>query len=239
MPNGGNTLEMDVNAQFGTFEYHWVYVLICAFFVFMIIPGVGLLYGGLSRRRSALAMLFQSFMITAVVTFQWMFWGYSLAYSRNASPFIGTLHNFGMMNVMAAPSPGSAYLPEIVFCLYQLFFAVVTVMLVVGGAFERGRILPTLIFAFCWATVVYCPIAFWTWNANGWLYNLPSLDYAGGGPVHIASGFSALAYALILGKRKSKDDPAINRPHNVTMVFLGTVLIWVGWFGFNVSESGS
>lgn len=109
------------------------------------------------------------------------------------------------------------------------------VMIVVGGAFERGNMIPSLIFSFCWATVVYCPVACWTWNSNGWLYNLPSLDFAGGGPVHIASGWSALAYALVLGKRKHVDEPAHGKPHNTTLVFLGTTLIWFGWFGFNVS----
>lgn len=108
-----------------------------------------------------------------------------------------------------------------------------TVQIVIGGAFERGRIVPSLVFAFCWATVVYCPIACWTWNANGWLYNLPSLDFAGGGPVHIASGWSALAYAFVLGKRKHTGDKAHGKPHNTTLVFLGTILIWFGWFGFN------
>jgi Amt family ammonium transporter len=162
-----------------------------------------------------------------------MFWGYSLAYSRTASAFIGNLDNFGLKNVMSAPSPGSVLLPEIVFCLYQMLFCACTVMLVVGGAFERGRILPSMIFAFMWATIVYCPIACWTWNANGWLYNLPSLDFAGGGPVHIASGWSALAYAFVLGKRVHKGDHIHNKPHNTTLVFIGTVLIWFGWFGFN------
>jgi hypothetical protein len=100
------------------------------------------------------------------VCFQWMFWGYSLAYSRTASPFIGDMANFGLKNVMSAPSPGSALLPEIVFCLYQMLFCVCTVMLVIGGSFERGRILPSMIFAFCWATIVYCPIACWTWNVS-------------------------------------------------------------------------
>lgn len=95
-----------------------------------------------------------------------MFWGYSLAYSRTASPFIGNMANFGLKNVMSAPSPGSALLPEIVFCLYQMLFCVCTVMLVIGGSFERGRILPSMIFAFCWATIVYCPIACWTWNVS-------------------------------------------------------------------------
>ena len=170
-----------------------------------------------------------------VITIQWMFWGYSLAYSRTAGPFIGDLANFGMMHVLAATSPGSSYLPEIVFCLYQLLFCICTVMIVVGGTFERGKILPSLVFGWLWATIVYCPIACWTWNANGWLYNLPSLDYAGGGPVHIASGCSALAYALVLGKRKTHGHKLLQRPHNVSMVFTGTVLIWFGWFGFNVS----
>lgn len=106
-------------------------------------------------------------------------------------------------------------------------------MIVVGGSFERGRILPSMIFGFCWATVVYCPIAYWTWNANGWLFNLPALDFAGGGPVHISSGLGGLAYALVLGKRRHHGDKKIYKPHNVSIVFLGTMLIWFGWFGFN------
>ena len=91
----------------------------------------------------------------------------------------------------------------------------------------------SLVFGFCWATVVYCPIACWTWNSNGWLYKLPSLDFAGGGPVHISSGWSALAYALVLGKRRHTGEKSHGKPHNTTLVFLGTVLIWFGWFGFN------
>jgi Amt family ammonium transporter len=202
----------------------------------IMIPGIGLLYGGLARRKSALSLLFQSFMVMGVVTFQWMFWGYSLTYARDASSFIGNLDNFGLRNVLVAPSPGNAALPEVVFCFYQMMFAIVTTQLVIGGSFERGRILPSLIFAFCWVTLVYCPIACWTWNANGWLWNLPSLDYAGGGPVHIASGCSALAYALVLGKRKHTGEASHGKPHNPTLVFLGTVMIWFGWFGFNVSS---
>jgi len=124
-------------------------------------------------------------------------------------------------------------IPEIVFCLYQLLFCACTVQIVIGGSFERGRILPSLIFGFLWATIVYCPIACWTWNSNGWLFNLPSLDFAGGGPVHIASGWAGLAYAFVLGKRKHAGESSHGKPHNTTLVFLGTVLIWFGWFGFN------
>ncbi|KAF2467602.1 ammonium transporter [Lindgomyces ingoldianus] len=232
-PNGGDSLSVDVNAQYSGLEFHYTYLVFCGFIVWLIIPGIGLLYGGLARRKSSLAMLFQSLMVCGVVCFQWMFWGYSLAYSRTANAFIGDLANFGMKNVMAAPSPGSALLPEIVFCLYQMLFCACTVQLVTGGSFERGRIVPSMVFAFCWATIVYCPIACWTWNSNGWLFNLPSLDFAGGGPVHIASGWSALAYAFVLGKRVHKGDKIHNKPHNTTLVFLGTVLIWFGWFGFN------
>lgn len=172
-------------------------------------------------------------MVAAVTTFQWMFWGYSLAYSRTANAFIGDLANFGMRKVQAAPSAGSPVIPEIVFCLYQMLFCACTVQIVIGGSFERGRIIPSLVFGFFWATIVYCPIACWTWNSNGWLYKLPSLDFAGGGPVHIASGWAALAYAFVLGKRKHQGEKSHGKPHNTTLVFLGTILIWFGWFGFN------
>ncbi|KAJ9313746.1 hypothetical protein DTO271D3_6050 [Paecilomyces variotii] len=232
-PSGGNPLKVNVNAQYEGFEWNYVYIILCGFVVWLIIPGIGLLYSGLARRKSALALLFQSIMLLAVTTFQWMFWGYSLAYSRTAGPFIGDLKNFGLMNVLVAPSPGSAVLPEIVFCLYQLLFCACTVIIVVGGAFERGNILPSLVFSFFWATIVYCPIACWTWNSNGWLYNLPALDFAGGGPVHIASGWSALAYAWVLGKRLHHGEASHGKPHNTTLVFIGTAFIWFGWFGFN------
>ncbi|RDW92233.1 ammonium transporter-3 [Coleophoma crateriformis] len=232
-PYGGDVTQVDVNAQYVGLEYHYTYLVFCGFIVWLIIPGIGLLYGGLARRKSALACLFQSLMVGSAVTVQWMFWGYSLAYSRTAGPFIGNLANFGMIGVGVAPSPGSAVIPEIVFCLYQMLFCACTVQIVVGGAFERGRIIPSLVFGVLWATIVYCPIACWTWNSNGWLYNLPSLDFAGGGPVHISSGWSALAYAFVLGKRKHTGEKSHGKAHNTSLVFLGTVLIWFGWFGFN------
>jgi hypothetical protein len=115
-PNGGNPEIINVNAQWAGVEFNYVYMIIESFLVFLIIPGIGLFYGGLSRRKSALAMLFQSILVIAVCTFQWMFWGYSLAFSRTAGPFIGDLANFGLKNVLAAPSIGGP-IPEIVFCL--------------------------------------------------------------------------------------------------------------------------
>jgi ammonium transporter, Amt family len=134
---------------------------------------------------------------------------------------------------MAAPSWGSAVIPDIVFAFYELMFCACATMIVVGGSFERGRILPSIIFGFCWATICYCPIAYWTWNANGWLFKFGALDFAGGGPVHISSGTAGLAYALVLGKRNRFGEKHVYKPHNVTIVFLGTCLIWFGWFGFN------
>ncbi|KAJ1708010.1 ammonium transporter 1 [Aspergillus flavus] len=237
MPEGGDPTRVDVNAQYAGLEYNYIYITACTFIVFLILPGIAFLYSGLTRRKSALALLFQGFMILAVVTFQWLFWGYSLAYSRDGGPFIGTLQNFGLMNVMVAPSPGSAVLPEIVFCLFQLLFCACTVMILAGGAFERGNILPSLIFSFFWATIVYCPLARWTWSSNGWLYKFGAIDFAGGGPVHIASGCAALAYALVLGKRLHHGEASPRKPHNTTLVFLGTVLIWTGWLGFNGGSS--
>jgi Amt family ammonium transporter len=250
MPNGGDPQEINVNAPFTGLEFEYVYQVIMGCLVFVIVPGIGLLYGGMSRRKSALAMIFQSWTVMAVCSFQWAFWGFSLAFSRTGGPFIGDLSNFGMKNVsnaqsfrrklslnrfqvMAAPSWGSAVLPDIVFSFYELMFCACATMIVVGGSFERGRIIPSAIFGFCWATLCYCPISYWTWNANGWLFNLPALDFAGGGPVHISSGTAGLAYALVLGKRKRHGEKHVYKPHNVTIIFLGTTLIWFGWFGFN------
>ncbi|KAJ0425662.1 ammonium transporter AmtB-like domain-containing protein [Aspergillus carlsbadensis] len=233
MPDGGDATQIDVNAPFAGHEFHSIYIVACTFIVFFILPGIGFLYSGLTRRKSAMTFMFQAFLILAVTTFQWIFWGYSLTYSRDGGPYIGTLKNFGLMDVLAAPSPGSAVLPEILFCMFQLLFGSCTVMIVIGGAFERGNIFSSLIFAFVWETIVYCPLARWTWSAQGWLYNLPSIDFAGGGPVHIASGCASLAYAVVLGKRKGYGEPSMKRPHNTTLVFLGTIFIWTGWLGFN------
>lgn len=121
-PWGGNTLEVDVNLQYTGLEYHYIYLILCAIIVWPILPGIGLLYGGLASRKSALTLLLQSFLVGAVITIQWMLWGYSLAYSRTAGPFIGDTSMFLMRGVMAAPSPGNAMIPDIVFCFYQLLF---------------------------------------------------------------------------------------------------------------------
>lgn len=199
-----------------------------------MVPGVGLFYSGLLRRKNALSMIMLSICAIAVASFQWFFWGYSLAFSDTASVFIGDLKHFGLMNVLDAPSIGSSRIPALLFCAYQCMFAIITIALACGGFAERSRIGPVCVFMFVWLTIVYCPIACWTWNANGWTFVLGGLDFAGGTPVHISSGTASLAIALYLGKRRGYGTERLAyKPHNTTFVVLGTVFLWFGWFGFN------
>lgn len=145
-----------------------------------------------------------------------------------------TSEHFALRGVRDAPSPGSDRIPAIVFCVYQLMFACITPCLAVGAIAERGRLGPLLLFIFIWTTLVYDPIACWTWNAAGWSFVLGGLDFAGGTPVHISSGTAALAISLYLGKRRGYGTERLAyKPHNTTYVVLGTVFLWFGWFGFN------
>lgn len=237
---GGDSLTVDLNSQFELANMAWVGV--AAILVWIMVPGIGLLYSGLSRKKHALSLLWASMMAVSLISFQWFFWGYSLVFSHNVySEFIGSLQFIGLRNVLGNPSVVSA-LPDTVFCFFQGMFACVTGCLMVGGACERARLGPMMVFLFIWVTIVYCPIACWTWNPEGWLAKLGGLDYAGGGPVHITSGHGALIYALILGKR---NDPVAGKglpkykPHSVTSVVLGTVFLWFGWFGFNGGSAGT
>ncbi|RQM07220.1 hypothetical protein DH86_00000918 [Scytalidium sp. 3C] len=203
--------------------------------VLLMIPGVGFFYSGLARRKSALALIWLSMMSVGVVAFQWFFWGYSLAFSHTGGKFIGDLTNIGFRNVLGRPSVGSPRIPDLLFAVYQGMFAAITPALAIGAAADRGRLLPCIVFIFVWSTIIYDPIACWTWNPSGWVFKLGGLDFAGGTPVHISSGAAALAYSLMLGKRSGYNDTRglPYRPHNVTHVVLGVVFLWVGWFGFN------
>jgi len=202
-----------------------------------MIPGVGFFYSGLLRRKNALSMIWASMLSAAVVSFQWFFWGFSLTFADNGSPVIGTLKFFGLKDVLGQPS---GRIPMLLFCIYQLMFAAITVALAVGAIAERGRLGPTLVFMFVWSTLVYDFIAYWTWNSNGWSYKLGGLDFAGGTPVHISSGTAALAISIYLGKRRGYGTERLAyKPHNTSYVVLGTVLLWFGWFGFNGGSAGA
>jgi len=212
------------------------WVLTCTALVWIMIPGLGYLYSGLVRRKNALSLLLLTLLSQAVVTFTWFFWGYSLAFSDTGShSFIGDLKHFCFMGVLEQPVPGANNkVPRIVYALYQGQFAALVPAIFIGAACERGRIGPTMLFFFAWTTIVYCPLAYWVWNPNGWAFKLGVLDYAGGVPIEIASGLTGLAYSIYLGKRRGYGTSRLQfRPHNVSHVVIGTVFLWVGWIGFN------
>lgn len=228
---GGDSNTENLNQWFNQGDQ--AYIIIASAMVMVMIPGLGFLYSGLARRKSALSLIWACMASMTVVTFQWYFWGYSLAFSQYATNgFIGDLKKFGLMKTLGAPSPGSFLIPDLLYAFYQMQFCSVTAAIIVGCIAERGRLIPMMVFIFFWATIVYCPIACWVWNVNGWAFKWGVLDYAGGGPVEIVSGLSALAYSWVLGRRQEK--MMLNfRPHNVSLITLGTVFLWFGWLGFN------
>ncbi|KAK9898757.1 ammonium transporter [Cystobasidium minutum MCA 4210] len=213
------------------------WILTCTALVFIMIPGLGYLYSGLVRRKNALHMLLATMLCLAVVSFEWWFWGYSLAFSdsENGHQLIGDLKYFGFMHVLEAPvAAASNRLPAIVFAIYEQQFAALVPAIAIGAACERGRIWPVIPFTFFWTTICYNVLAYSVWNPQGWAYKLGVLDYAGGGPVEIASGVTGLVYSLYLGRRRGWGTDRLQyAPHSVAHVFLGTVLLWFGWLGFN------
>lgn len=237
---GGNSTGQDLNEPYDRGDTVWV--VVAGLLVWLMIPGIGFFYAGLSRKKHALSLVWASMMTVALVTFQWFFWGYTFVFSHKAGDFWGKINNFSLMKVLADPSVGSDSVPDIVYCLFQGMFACVTGIIMLGGAHERARLGPMMLFLFIWITIVYCPIAEWTWNTEGWLASLGALDFAGGGPVHMASGIGALAYALICGKRKdpvTDDRNPVYKPGSVLLVVFGTIFLWFGWFGFNGGSTGN
>lgn len=232
-PDGGDPTMVNLNDYYASGDL--AFIIICVPLVWLMVPGVGFFYSGLARRKSALSLLWLTSIALAVTIFQWYFWGFSLGFSKTATNgFIGNLNNFALQRVLGAPSQGSKFIPDLVYAGFQCMFAAVTIALVIGAAAERGRVLPAAIFSFIWLTLVYCPLACWVWNTSGWAYKWGVMDWAGGGPVEISSGVAALAYSLVLGKRKEgTDDLLVYRPHSITSLVLGTAFLWFGWFGFN------
>ncbi|KAL7752854.1 hypothetical protein RI367_001857 [Sorochytrium milnesiophthora] len=198
--------------------------------VFIMIPGLGYFYAGMARDKNALSLMLVSILALAVVAIEWYIWGFSLSFSTTGSAFLGDFQFALLRNVGVAQTVASN-LPDLVMCIYQAMFAAITPALAVGAIAERFALGPLLIFIFVWTTLVYNPIAYWTWGTNGWLNKLGAMDFAGGTPVHMTSGFAGLALALFLGKRKSTTEP--HKPHSMSSVILGTSLLWFGWMGFN------
>jgi Amt family ammonium transporter len=213
------------------------FVLISAALVMLMTPGLALFYGGMVRNKNILGTLMQSFTAIAVITVQWVLFGYSLAFGPDIHGFIGGLDWVGLRGVGAAPNADYApTIPHAAFMIYQAMFAVITPALITGAVAERMKFSAFLIFTLLWSTFVYDPVAHWIWGAGGWLKNLGALDFAGGAVVHITSGISALAAALVVGKRKGHLREAMY-PHNLPMTVLGAGLLWFGWFGFNAGSA--
>jgi Amt family ammonium transporter len=194
----------------------------------LMTPGVGFFYGGLVRKKNFISMVSLSFITFALVTIQWVVIGYTLAFGGSA-PVIGNLDFAGLANV-SFDSAGAPY-PPLLFMIFQLTFAAVTMAIVTSGMAERIKLSAFLIFALVWVTMVYSTVAHWVWG-GGWLQSLGFLDFAGGSVVHITAGFAALALALVIGKRAGFGEYSMD-PHNIPMTLLGAALLWFGWFGFN------
>jgi Amt family ammonium transporter len=178
-----------------------------------------------------------SFFLLALISVQWVLWGYTLAFGPTQGGLIGGLDWLGLNGVGLEPNPDyAATIPHQAFMVYQMMFAVITPALISGAFAERKRFKAFVIFSLLWATLVYAPVAHWVWGVGGWIRTLGALDFAGGTVVHITSGVSALVCAMVLGKRLGYGDEPM-QPHNVTMTVLGTALLWFGWFGFNAGSA--
>jgi len=209
------------------------WVLISSALVMLMTPGLALFYGGMVRRKNVLGTIMQSFIALGVMTILWVLYGYSLSFGPDVGHVIGNLDWIGLKGVGLDPNPDySATVPHQAFMIFQMMFAVITPALITGAIAERFKFSTYLVFLVLWATFVYFPLAHWVWGVGGWIRNLGALDFAGGLVVHISSGVSALAAALIVGKRKGYGKEPM-MPHNITMTLIGAALLWFGWFGFN------
>lgn len=205
----------------------WILVA-TALVLFMTLPGLALFYGGLVRTKNVLSVLLQCFAISGIVTILWLVAGYSIAFS-DGNAFTGGLSKMFLAGVMEDSLSGS--IPEPLFALFQMTFAIITPALIIGGFAERMKFSSILVFSSLWLIVVYCPIAHWVWG-GGWLQKMGLLDFAGGTVVHISAGVAALVAALVLGRREGFPHTSMP-PHNMTMTVKGAGMLWVGWFGFN------
>ena len=200
--------------------------------LFMTLPGLALFYGGLVRAKNALSVLMQCFSIACAVTIVWILVGYSIAFGEG-NAWWGGLSKAFMAGVDTKALSGT--IPESVFSMFQLTFAIITPALVVGAYAERVRYSGMLVFSLLWLLLVYLPVAHWVWG-GGWLQKIGVMDFAGGLVVHLNAGMAALVCALVLGRRRGFPETAMP-PHNMTMCVTGACMLWVGWFGFNAGSA--
>ena len=224
------------------------WVLTATALVMLMTPALGFFYGGLVRKKNLVSTIVQCLVIYAVIAVIWALWGYSMVFGPSINGVIGDLSLFGLNGITINTPYGS--IPELLFFAFQLQFAAITPALIIGAFAERIKFRTLLIFSILWLTLIYVPIAHWVWNPNGWLLGIGAVDFAGGIVVHVAAGFSALAAALVVGRRKGcatpwkdhmktleKKEATPEKPTNIPYVILGAALLWFGWFGFNAGSA--
>ena len=212
------------------------FMLICAALVFFMTPGLAFFYGGLVRRKNVVNTMMAIVMIMGLSVVMWALFGYSLAFSGNHGGIIGDFRWFGLEGVGWDIGPYSDSIPNLVFCAFQMMFAIITPALITGSVVGRMKFKALFIFVAIWSVIVYYPLAHMVWGQGGLLAELGSVDFAGGDVVHISSGITALVLAIILGKRKGYER-ATYRIHNIPFVVLGATILWFGWFGFNAGSA--
>ena len=213
-----------------------VWMLVATAMVMIMTPTLAFFYGGLVRKKNILSILMQSFVILAVISIQWVLFGYSLAFGPDKGGIIGGLEWLGLNGVGLTPDKVYATtIPHQLFMAFQMMFAVITPALIIGAFAERIKFSGFVIFILLWSTLIYDPLAHMVWSSNGWLFKMGALDFAGGTVIHINAGISALVMAIMLGKRSGIET---NRaPHNLPLAVLGAGFLWFGWFGFNAGSA--
>jgi Amt family ammonium transporter len=211
------------------------FIIIAAALVMFMTPGLALFYGGLVRSKNVLSTMLQSFICLGMVSIIWVVYGYSIAFGPDIKELFGNLEYLFLQGVDAAAGPYSDTIPHLLFCGFQLMFAIITPALITGAFAERIKFSACLLFTFLWTTVVYLPVCHWVWG-GGWIGEMGALDFAGGTVIHINSAVAAFVAAVMVGKRKGWGRDAF-MPHNVSMTVLGAGILWVGWFGFNAGSA--
>ena len=211
------------------------FMLIATAMVMLMTPGLALFYGGLVRSKNVLSTTMQSFLCLGIISIIWVAYGYSLAFGPDIGGFIGNLKYVGLKGVGLGIGPYSDTIPDLLFCAFQLMFAIITPALITGAYAERMKFTAFVLFTILWSTFVYFPVCHWVWG-GGWLGEMGALDFAGGTVIHINSGAAALVACIVLGKRKGWGREAMH-PHNLPMTILGAGVLWFGWFGFNAGSA--
>lgn len=212
------------------------FMLTCAVLVFFMTPGLAFFYGGLVRRKNVVNTMMAIVMIMGLAVVMWALFGFSLAFGGNHGGIIGDFRWFGLEGVGWGTGPYSDSIPNLVFCAFQMMFAIITPALITGSVVGRMKFKALFIFVAIWSIIVYYPLAHMVWGQGGFLAELGSVDFAGGDVVHISSGITALVLAIILGRRKGYER-ATYRIHNIPFVVLGATILWFGWFGFNAGSA--